>query len=367
MKKYYVYCFLDPRKPGEFKYKDIFFDYEPFYIGKGSGDRINAHFYPSNLKNRNYKNNKIKNLLKEGIKPIIRILDDNLNEEEAYKIENKLVSNIGRNNMKMGPLCNLTEGGKGVLNYQNVKSRKKVYQFSLNGDFLNEYESLTEAAEVNNLFLSDISKCCRGEANTHGGFFWSFKRKNNNFVKNKKNLKFDLNGNLLEIYESINDASNSTGILYSYISRCCKGELIKINDLYFRYAHDNFPIKSKKLTNKQILKIDGEKITEFDSVKKASESLKISKKNIIRRCQNLNYYDDLYLIYKEDYLNGTRKEFAIKGNGEKKVIKKTIDGLKIKEYSSISEASKFEKISRRKISNLVKTKEVYNGYIFTNF
>lgn len=369
MKKYYIYCFLDPRKPGEFRYKDICLDYEPFYIGKGSGYRINAHFYPSNLKSINYKNSKIKNLFKEGLKPIIRILSNNLNEESAYEIENKLVSTIGRSNIKMGPLCNLTDGGKGALNLQNIKKRKKVYKFSLFGEFLDEYESLTEAAKNNNLFVSDISKCCKGDSNTHGGFFWSFKRKNEKFIKNKKSsdiLKFDLNGNLLETYESITNTSISTGISHSHISRCCKGELNKINNFYFRYYYNNFPLNSNKLTNKPVFKIDGTKLIEFESVKKASENLKISEKNIIRRCQSLSYYDDLYLIYKEDYLNGVRKEFSIKGNGEKKLIKKTINGSKITEYSSISEASKFEKISRRKISNLLKTKEVYNGYIFTD-
>ena len=35
-KKYYVYIYIDPRKPGKFKYGEYEFDYEPFYIGKGS-------------------------------------------------------------------------------------------------------------------------------------------------------------------------------------------------------------------------------------------------------------------------------------------------------------------------------------------
>ena len=35
MSIFYVYAYLDPRKPGVFQYKDFRFDYEPFYIGKG--------------------------------------------------------------------------------------------------------------------------------------------------------------------------------------------------------------------------------------------------------------------------------------------------------------------------------------------
>ena len=42
---FFVYCFVDVRKPGKFKYFEYEFDYEPFYIGKGSGSRPIRHFY----------------------------------------------------------------------------------------------------------------------------------------------------------------------------------------------------------------------------------------------------------------------------------------------------------------------------------
>jgi hypothetical protein len=32
----YVYAYLDPRKPGIFKYEEYEFGYEPFYIGYSS-------------------------------------------------------------------------------------------------------------------------------------------------------------------------------------------------------------------------------------------------------------------------------------------------------------------------------------------
>lgn len=58
MNVYYVYAYLDPRKLGKFKYDEFEFDYEPFYIGKGTKSRILRH-----LKNENVnpiKVNKIK-------------------------------------------------------------------------------------------------------------------------------------------------------------------------------------------------------------------------------------------------------------------------------------------------------------------
>jgi hypothetical protein len=58
---------LDPRKPGQFKYEEYEFDFEPFYVGKGSGDRWVAHiretkgeWAESSLQKNPHKLNKIK-------------------------------------------------------------------------------------------------------------------------------------------------------------------------------------------------------------------------------------------------------------------------------------------------------------------
>jgi hypothetical protein len=34
MKDFYVYIWLDPRKPGKFVYRDLRLDHEPFYVGR---------------------------------------------------------------------------------------------------------------------------------------------------------------------------------------------------------------------------------------------------------------------------------------------------------------------------------------------
>jgi hypothetical protein len=49
MNNFYVYIYLDPRKPGNFVYGDFLFKFEPFYDGKGKGDRITEGL--SNKKN----------------------------------------------------------------------------------------------------------------------------------------------------------------------------------------------------------------------------------------------------------------------------------------------------------------------------
>lgn len=64
-KNFYVYALLDPRKPGPFRYGRWKFEYEPFYIGKGTGSRHLAHtrrISPKNLP----KDNKIRKILAYG-------------------------------------------------------------------------------------------------------------------------------------------------------------------------------------------------------------------------------------------------------------------------------------------------------------
>ena len=62
MNIYYVYAYLDPRKGGKFKYEDIEFDYEPFYIGKGKNSRMIRHLNLNNEHNQ-LKKNKIKKIV----------------------------------------------------------------------------------------------------------------------------------------------------------------------------------------------------------------------------------------------------------------------------------------------------------------
>lgn len=132
--KYYVYVYLDPRKPGCFSYDHLSFQYEPFYVGKGSRDRSTVHLEQHNIK-RNYNaylNNKLKKLMKEGISPIIIKLIDHAPEAICFQLEIDTIKLIGRK-PEGGPLTNIYAGGEGAAKSDDVRrkiseSKKEWYR-----------------------------------------------------------------------------------------------------------------------------------------------------------------------------------------------------------------------------------------------
>jgi group I intron endonuclease len=54
----------------------------------------------------------------------------------------------------------------------NKKSNKRVEQYDLNGNLINEFYSISEAARSVNLNVSFLSRTCNKENYTAGGFIW---------------------------------------------------------------------------------------------------------------------------------------------------------------------------------------------------
>jgi Mor family transcriptional regulator len=99
-----------------------------FYVGAGSGDRIDAH--ERDAKNNNVKMNKMVKgiILKEGGTIIKEKVAENLSFEQAYVLETKLIARYGRKCKGTGPLANIMPGGYAASPEQiaKFKSRKRA-------------------------------------------------------------------------------------------------------------------------------------------------------------------------------------------------------------------------------------------------
>lgn len=231
---YYVYLYLDPRKPGNYVYKDLKLDYEPFYVGKGKRDRHLSHLNENNLKPNNPKNKKIKKIIEFKLKPIIIKFLTNISEEEAISNEIKLISLIGRKDLKNGPLTNLTNGGDGLSGHIFSEThREKLTNRKLG-------KKLTESHKQN------ISNSIKGEKNPLYGKISHLKDKPRSIVtkmkisekmsgdlhhmfgkpsKNRRKVnQIDRGGNLIKTWDSIAEASKHFNLSATSIIDVCKNK-----------------------------------------------------------------------------------------------------------------------------------------------
>jgi hypothetical protein len=152
------------------------FNYQPFYVGKGKNRRINQHFSTRELTKNTLKNNKIKKIVSEtGELPIHYRIYENLTEAEAFEIECTLIKQFGRIDNKSGILVNQTDGGEGHsgCHLPKYKKRKKIFQYSLEGTFIREWESITQVSEELLIVAGNISTAIKRNG-TCGGFIWSY-------------------------------------------------------------------------------------------------------------------------------------------------------------------------------------------------
>ncbi|MCK4822666.1 hypothetical protein KA005_43285, partial [bacterium] len=96
MDNFYVYVYLDQ-------------DNIPFYVGKGKNIRYNIikHLYGSNQ----FLIRKIKKVGVKNVKIMFPL--KNVDEADAFAYEELFIGIVGRRDLGLGPLCNLTDGGEG--------------------------------------------------------------------------------------------------------------------------------------------------------------------------------------------------------------------------------------------------------------
>ena len=108
-----------------------------------------------------------------------------------------------------------------------------VLKYDLDGNFIREFESVTEAKEK---YSSRVQDCLNGKTTQASGFQWKYKtgatypHKIDAYVKNvnqslccSRPVKQLIYGVVVAIYGSIKEASAKTGFDYSEIKKCLNG------------------------------------------------------------------------------------------------------------------------------------------------
>lgn len=110
---------------------------------------------------------------------------------------------------------------------------KSVVQYSINGEKLNVYRSLSEAARQTGSSAEKISECCNKKRNSHNNYQWRFESDNieqlNSIIPNpqkaKKVAQIDPKTNeIIAIYPTLHAAANAVHGTQSAITHVLKGD-----------------------------------------------------------------------------------------------------------------------------------------------
>lgn len=134
-----------------------------------------------------------------------------------------------------------------ILNRQSDSEKKIqdaiiVHQYSLYGDYIQSFNSLVSAAkQCGTKSHSGIKKVCDGKANTSLGFQWRYEKVEKippvilRKTSSKKVASVDDEGNIIKIFDSINEASNEYNITHHSVYMVCSGRTQKAANTKFIY------------------------------------------------------------------------------------------------------------------------------------
>lgn len=103
---------------------------EPCYVGKGQRDRWKQHI-------KNSHNRRLRRIIAKAQRegrdiPILKVRDC-LTDAQACEIERVFISAIGRDDIGLGPLVNLTDGGEGTSGHVPTAETRERHRASLIG------------------------------------------------------------------------------------------------------------------------------------------------------------------------------------------------------------------------------------------
>lgn len=124
-------------------------------------------------------------------------------------------------------------------------NKKKIHQFNMDGTFVREWSSLTEASAF---FLTDVSVICgalTSKSQSSQGYLWRHASSDKplpvNFrqdVGRKEVYQFSQDNVLIRKWESLTDASRECKINASNISMVCKGKRQSAGGFVWKYMED---------------------------------------------------------------------------------------------------------------------------------
>ena len=203
------------------------------------------------------------------------LLEENIaTEKEANEKEIYYIDKYNSTDSAFG--YNIQSGG-----HEQTALSISVYKYDLNGNYIEEYNSIADANRDNNISNGKISECCNGKRKSAGGYMWSYEKvdklkKYYKSTKSKPVHQYSLSGYYIKTYDKLSDVIKEFDLLNgAHISNCCNGNRETAYGYMWSYEkHKN--IEHAKNTHKQGVGVvqygkDGGFIARFNNRTEASE------------------------------------------------------------------------------------------------
>jgi len=280
----------------------------------------------------------------------------------------------------------------GICNIAPNKHKRRPYphpvlQFDMQGNFIREYRSVSEAVRETNCHSSSIYCCATGKYKKSGIYRWRYREDplfKNGIINigpvrrtvhplSKSVLQFDLQGNFYREYPSLSKAASENGIQIAKISSCLRRKNGTSGGFQWRLKNGPLfangivniesviqkKIESKSRKSRKVLQFnkEGKFIKEYDFVKEASREIGVSSSSLrdclrgrSRTCAGFQWR------YKNETDFGGRVPDIEPVTYDpspviRAVVQFDLKGNFIREYSSISEAARNLNIKASQITN----------------
>lgn len=161
MRRIFIYTLSDPRT-GEVR-----------YVGKTTDIyyRLARHISDAKRSTRRRKDAWLKGIINVGLSPVLDILEE-CKDEDWKTTEQYWISQLKNWGFR---LLNETLGGEGVLLSGRNKREKPIFQFDINGNFVQKFDGFLDIRkEYPNFERQGVQECCLGRLRTYRKFIWIY-------------------------------------------------------------------------------------------------------------------------------------------------------------------------------------------------
>ena len=163
-----------------------------------------------------------------------------------------------------------------------------VIQYDLDNNEVARYSSLVEAAKETGLWRDRIGDCCHGGLESYGGFLWKFASEKPRVTEKTAVIQLDHDGNKIQSFDSLAEASAKTGIPRYQIRNCCRGRQRTSHGFIWMFADSEWhERKPRPRVGVVQLDLDGNEVARYGSLAEAMRQTGQDRHRIVECCEGI--------------------------------------------------------------------------------